>query len=233
MKKVAFVGAYDKIDFIIYVAKVLTEYGKTVMIIDGTILQKTRYIVPAINPGPKYMTTFEDIDFCVGFRSQEEIKQYLNMQIANEFQYDYVLIDVDTPEMAATFAVDTFNLFYYVSSMDLYSIIRGLTVFDSFRQPVTATKIMYLKHITKQDDEYINYLAQGRKVNFNPNDIVYLPFENGDLTIIYENQRVKKIRLKKISEQFKSGVLYVASQIADAKDYRELLKPLKILEKGV
>ena len=65
------------------------------------------------------------------------------------------------------------------------------------------------------------------------NDIVYIPFENGDLTIIYENQRVEKIRLKKISEQFKSGVLYVASQIADAKDYRELLKPLKILEKGV
>ena len=42
-----------------------------------------------------------------------------------------------------------------------------------------------------------------------------------------------KIRLKRISEQFKSGVLYVASQIADAKDYRELLKPLRKLEKGV
>lgn len=50
MEKIGFIGGYDKTDLIIYVAKILTELGKKVLILDTTKKQKTRYIVPAINP---------------------------------------------------------------------------------------------------------------------------------------------------------------------------------------
>ena len=53
MKKVGFIGAYDKTDLIIYVAKILTALNKSVLIVDATTTQKSRYVVPAINPTVK------------------------------------------------------------------------------------------------------------------------------------------------------------------------------------
>ena len=50
MKKVGFIGAYDKTDLLVNIAKVLTEMKNKVLIIDTTINQKAKYIVPAINP---------------------------------------------------------------------------------------------------------------------------------------------------------------------------------------
>ena len=40
MKKIGFIGAYDKIDLILYIAKLLRALGKKIMIVDATILQK-------------------------------------------------------------------------------------------------------------------------------------------------------------------------------------------------
>lgn len=40
MKKIAFIGSYDKTDFLLYVAKIITVLGKKVMIVDSTIMQK-------------------------------------------------------------------------------------------------------------------------------------------------------------------------------------------------
>ena len=50
MEKVGFIGGYDKIDLMIYTAKILTAMGKRIIILDTTQKQKSRYIVPAINP---------------------------------------------------------------------------------------------------------------------------------------------------------------------------------------
>ena len=58
MRKIGFIGAYDKIDFIIYIAKILVEMGQSVLVIDGTITQKARYIVPTIEPTTTYITEF-------------------------------------------------------------------------------------------------------------------------------------------------------------------------------
>ena len=56
MEKFGFVGAYDKTDFIIYIAKILTVLGKRVIVIDSTLNQKAKYIVPVINPTKSYVT---------------------------------------------------------------------------------------------------------------------------------------------------------------------------------
>ena len=67
MKKIGFIGAYDKTDVILSVAKVLTMVGKKVLIIDDTITQKCKYVVPVINPTKTYITSYEGIDVAVGF----------------------------------------------------------------------------------------------------------------------------------------------------------------------
>ena len=56
MRKIGFIGAFEKTDLIIYTAKILTEVGKRVLMVDTTILQKARYIVPCIAPTRFYVT---------------------------------------------------------------------------------------------------------------------------------------------------------------------------------
>lgn len=79
MKKIGFIGAYDKTDLILYVAKAAVEIGKSVLVVDATILQKARYIVPCIAPSKYYITEYEKIDVAVGFNNLEEIKKYLSV----------------------------------------------------------------------------------------------------------------------------------------------------------
>ena len=68
MKKIGFVGAYDKKDLVLYIAKILTKLNKKVLVIDSTIKQKTKYIVPTIKPAKAYVTEFEGFEVAVGFR---------------------------------------------------------------------------------------------------------------------------------------------------------------------
>lgn len=80
MKKIGFIGAYDKTDLILYVAKAAVEVGKSVLVVDATVLQKARYIVPCIAPSKYYITEYEKIDVAVGFNNLEEIKKYLSVE---------------------------------------------------------------------------------------------------------------------------------------------------------
>ena len=80
MKKIGFIGAYDKTDLILYVAKATVEAGKSVLVIDATVLQKARYIVPCIAPSKYYITEYEKIDVAVGFNNLDEIKKYLGVE---------------------------------------------------------------------------------------------------------------------------------------------------------
>lgn len=79
MKKIGFIGAYDKTDLILYVAKTIAEMNKKVLVVDTTLLQKARYIVPCIAPSKCYITEYEKIDVAVGFKDLDEIKKYLGV----------------------------------------------------------------------------------------------------------------------------------------------------------
>ena len=76
MDIIGFIGVYDKTDLLINVAKILTTMKKRVLIVDTTIEQKTKYVVPAINPTASYVTNFEEFDVAVGFNNLEQITCY-------------------------------------------------------------------------------------------------------------------------------------------------------------
>ena len=81
MKTVGFIGAYDKTDLILYVAKIMIGLKRRVLLIDSTITQKSRYVVPVIGPTKSYVTEFEGIDVAVGFDDFKQIEQYINAGI--------------------------------------------------------------------------------------------------------------------------------------------------------
>lgn len=232
MKKIGFIGAYDKIDFMLYIAKILVEMGKKVLIVDATLTQKAKYIVPVIKPSRAYVTEFEGIDIAVGFETFDNIKQYLAVPQMMDLDYDIALVDLDTPEGVEKFELEKFEENYFVTSFDMYSIKKGIESISGLKSEIRATKILFAREVLREENEYLNFLSLGSKIVWN-DEIIYLPFEVGDQTVIYNNQRVSKIKFKKLSMQYKEGLMYVAGQIVGHENYNALRKVFKKIEKGV
>lgn len=232
MKKIGFIGAYDKTDLILYVAKILTTLKQKVLVIDSTINQKARYIVPVINPTVKYVTEFEEIDIAVGFENISDIKKYLGLAEEQEMEYDIILIDTDNINGFNSYGLEEASKNYFVTSFDNYSLKKGLDILTGLKEPISLTKVYFSKEMLKEEDDYLNFLSLGYKVIWNEYRL-YFPIENGDLTVIYENQRVAKIKLKKLSIQYKDGLAYLAEEILGNVSESNIRRAIKAIERNV
>lgn len=228
MKKIGFIGAYDKTDLILCLAKVLTEANKKILILDVTTTQKCKYVVPVINPTKSYITDFEGIDVAVGFESLEEIKQYLGLDSDEKMEYDFMIIDTDNYEEIVRFDLKSADKLYYVTSFDAYSLKKGLEIISQLDTPLKMTRLFYTKEMLKEEVEYFDYLALGIKVIWNEEKIYFL-IENGDLSELIENQRIEKIKLKNLSNEYKDNIEYLVSDISPEigeKNIRNIIKNL-------
>ena len=214
MKQVGFVGAFDKTDLIIYIDKILTVLCKRVLIADTTITQKAKYVVPALNPTLSYITEFEEIDIAVGFKNVEAIANYTNRSIET-LEYDYLLLDIDSAESAMNFRIDRSVQNFFVTSFDTYDIRRGVEILGQFQTPIKMTKVLFSKEVSKEDDEYLNYLSLGAKVMWE-DDRIYFPLEMGDKTAIINNQKVAKVRFENLTSMYKDGMEFIIAKIDQA-----------------
>ena len=231
MRKIGFIGAYDKTDLIINVAKILTTTKKKVLIVDATILQKSRYIVPVINPTKMYVTEYEDIDVAIGFSNFDDIKKYLGTPEEQELGYDIVFVDTDNIQGYRQFALQDAEKRYFVTSFDLYSLKKGLETLTGLENMTSLTKVYFSKDMLKEDDDYLNYLSKEYKIIWEEEKI-YFPIENGDLSVIYENQRLAKVGFRKLSIQYKDGLAYIAEQILGNGSDGEIRRAIKTIERG-
>lgn len=231
MRKIGFIGAYDKTDLIINVAKILTTTKKKVLIVDATILQKSRYIVPVINPTKMYVTEYEDIDVAIGFSNFGDIKKYLGTPVEEELDYDIVFVDTDNIQGYMQFDLQDAEKRYFVTSFDLYSLKKGLETLTELENMTSLTKVYFSKDMLKEDDDYLNYLSKEYKIIWEEEKI-YFPIENGDLSVIYENQRLAKVGFRKLSIQYKDGLAYIAEQILGNGSDGEIRRAIKAIEKG-
>lgn len=213
MERIAFIGSYDKADFIIYIAKILANTGKKVLVVDSTVLQKTRYIVPTMQAPKQYITTFEDVDIAIGFQSFDQIKQYKAMDKSEDFDYEYCLLDIDSYRGYYYFGIKTEDKKYFVTSFDIYNLKRGLQVFRKLEAPTQVTKVLFTRDMLAEEDQYLNYLSRGLRVRWNSN-ILFFPFELGDQNAIFSNQRTGRIQLKGVSSQYVDGISFIAEEIS-------------------
>ena len=233
MKTIGFIGAYDKTDLIIYIARILTAMNKRVLVIDTTFLQKAKYIVPAISPAKTYITTYEDIDIAVGFYDYYAIKSYLGISEQANLDYDYIFIDIDSYECLESFNIQMADKNYFVTGLDVYTLRRGLEILSGLQERLDLTKVLFAKNLSYDEEEYFNFLALGAKVNWSE-ETIYFPFEQGDAGVIIQNQMVQKIKFKKLTELYKGSLMYIASELLESQqEQNELRKVFKQLEKGV
>ena len=212
MKKIGFIGAYDKTDIILAVAKVLAMANKKVLILDNTITQKCKYVVPVINPTKSYITTYEDIDVAVGFEDLEKLKQYLGLEENEKIEYDYFIVDTDSFEGVSTFGIQSSDKVYFVTSFDSYSLKKGIEILSQLGVPTKITKIFFSKDMLREEEEYFDYLSLGIKAIWSE-DKIYFLLENGDFPAIMENQRIAKIKLSNLSNEYKSNIKFIVNDI--------------------
>ncbi len=229
METIGFIGAYDKTDLMLNTAKILTTLGKKVLMVDSTINQKAKYVVPSINPTTSYVTNFEDIEVAVGFKTIEQIKQYL---VVDELQYDLIMVDADSAQRIEEFELENAKKNFFVTAFDVYSLKKGLEILASMKKPIDLIKVLFSKEVLTEEEEYLNFLSLGMKMVWSEYK-VYFPLENGDLTVLMENQRVEKIKFKKLSTQYKEGLISIVSAILGNESENAIRKAIKTIEKGV
>lgn len=232
MKKIGFVGAYDKTDFILYVAKFLTEMGNHVLIIDSTITQKAKYVVPVIKPTTTYFTNFENIDVAVGFDSYKKMCEYIGMDEDEELNYDYMLVDVDNLNSFENYYLENADINYFVTSFDAYSLKKGLEILSGLQQKLFMTKILFSRYMAKAENDYLDFLSSNYNIEWNE-DRINFPLENGDQTAIMENQRAAKLKTKNLSMQYRDNLIITVGHITNNTNFNELKKILKRMDKGV
>lgn len=230
MEKINFIGAYDKTDSIMYIAKILTEMKKKVIIVDATLTQKSKYVIPTVENKNEYITNYSNIDFAIGFTNYNDIKTYLGMPQSAAFTYDCMLIDIDNSDLLNNFDVYSSKKTYFVTSFDLYALKKGVEVLKRLSLPVEITKVYFSNLMSQTEDDYFNYIATGCRVKWNQEKI-YFPLLNEDLDVIKENQRLSKIRFKGLSNEYKTSLMEWTQDICG--DSNGVKKACRQIERGV
>lgn len=210
MKKVGFIGGYDKSNFLIYLSKTMSLLNNRVLVIDTTIAKKIKYIVPTINLTKTFMTTFENIDFAIGYGNTEELEEYIGEKLENK--YDFILVDIDRQEMLENFDINLDETNYFVTGFDMYSLKRGMTVFQGLNEVINLTKILFEYERKKENEDYLNYISMEYNINWN-NYTIYFTTYLEDNKVIEENQRLEKITFKRLTTDFKESMACVAQDI--------------------
>lgn len=226
MKKVGFVGVYDKTDLILSIAKILVKTGKKVLVIDTTTLQKAKYIVPNILPTRNYITSYDEIDVAIGFNNIIQIKQYIGLEENEELEYDFALIDVDNLEGANNFEIASFDKNYFVTSFDGYSLKKGIEFLRNLNIPLKMERIFYSKEMLKEEEEYFNYLTLDLKIDWEENKLYFL-LDNGDLSAQMENHLVQNIKFKNLSNEYKENVTFLTNELSPDIGERTIRKIIK------
>ena len=236
MEKIGFLGAYDKSDLIMHIAKILDLLDYKVMVVDTTLMQKTKYIVPSINPTKSYITNFENIDFAIGFENWNDIEKYLGIKFDSDEDneskkelkdlYDYILLDIDSQEMLKNFEVEQLKKKYFITGFDIYSLRKGIRIFEDLELPVKLTKILFTYEPSQDEDEYLNQISLGYKVNWN-DFTIYFQISNEDNKVKQDNERFEKIRFKRLSNNYKESLSYIIQDIDRTQNLGKIRKIMK------
>lgn len=229
MKKIGFIGATDKTDLIVYVAKVLEDLGKKVIVVDTTITQKTKYVVPSISPTKTYITDFNNVDYAIGFQNIEDIARYLGLkenEKVENLNYDYMLIDIDNEQKIDNFEIDEVGKNFFVTTFDIYSLKRGIEILKNIPLNMNLSKILMNYSIKKDDEDYLNYLSLDTRVVWTDFSI-YIPLLDENEQLIEDNQRIYRARLKRLIPEYQEGIIYIVQNIVEDLSVGKIRKMIK------
>lgn len=211
MEQIGFIGVNDKKDLLLNVAKIITKLNKSVLLVDSTIMQRLRYIVPRVSSTPTYVSEYDGIDVAVGFMNLMQICNYLGTPNLN---YDYVVIDSDNPQTFNTFMIPNSKKVFYCTSYDEFELQKSMEILATLRGEINMTKMIFSSDINNKHDEYLNHLLEKFPIKWNDEKVEF-PDIDQDRNVTLTNQLIKQVSVKNYSSTYKDSLEYLISLILE------------------
>lgn len=211
MEQIGFIGIKDKKDLLLNIAKVMLKLNKRVLIVDATLMQKLRYIIPKTSSNMTYISEYDGVDVAVGFMNLMGIANYLGGQTLN---YDYILIDSDNPQTINSFMLQNSKINFLVTSYDEYEVQKMLENLAILRMPMQFTKLIISADINNKHEEYLNHLFENYGVSWSQNKVEFSDTDT-DRKVTLTNQLSKEINLKYYTSTYKDSLEYLTSLILE------------------
>ena len=228
MRKIVFIGGYDKSDIILYMSKILSLMDKRILVIDTTLLQKMRYIIPTMTPTAKYVSTYDGIDIALGFDNMQDLIQYLG--IANfADEYDYIIYDIDNPVYYESFEIAPQDVHCMLTTFDVYAVTKGVEVLRGIKEPTEILKVLVTRDPASEESEYLDFVSFNLKIKWKE-DIVYIPFDTEDLYEIYLNQRSSRVKFTGLSMDYMESLSFLIENLTDCSS-GEIKRAVKMIER--
>lgn len=237
-KVIGLIGYVDKVEYIINLAKVLNIMGNNVLVIDGTVEEKTRYTIPSFDKKEKeHLTHFDGVDYAVGFNSIDKIKEYICTKTSNADDYDYILIDIDNAKFYEDFKADKFSRIYFFSEYTNISLAKNEELIETVAnlkemdEELEIIKVIFRYYVTRASKKYFDQRLNELGIKFSEN-IYELQYSDQDRIADIEGEQSGYIDITRHTKQFISVVTDMASEITGESSGGEIRKAVKMYTRG-
>lgn len=230
MQIIGLIGYVDKHDFIMNMAKVLEIMDKSVLVIDATIGKNLKYIVPAIDAtSESYITNYSDIDFAVGFDSYTKLDKYMKEHEVELDKYDYVLMDIDSPETYKHFNKKGFNRKYMFIDSSVLSVAKNKelvkVIRDDIKGEVKFTKIFYKAYLSRASEDYLESQIALYDIVWHEENYEII-IDDQDRIVDIDSQFSGNIQMRKHTRLYLMVISEIVSKLLD-EDPKNILKQIK------
>ena len=101
----------------------------------------------------------------------------------------------------------------------MYSLNKGMTIFEELKDTLKLTKVIFsYESATKEEEEYLNSVSVEYKIEWGESTIYFQIF-NEDIKIMQENQRLQKLRFRRLSQNYKDSLAYLIQDIDKSENF--------------
>ena len=214
MEQIGFIGFYDKKDILLNIGKIFSYLGKKTLIVDATMMQRMRYLVPKVsaNNSITYVSEYQGTDVAVGFMNLGQIAQYLG---TNQLNYDFIIIDSDNIQTMYSFMIPSMKKIFYVTSYDKFEVEKSKELFENFNRPLQLTKVIISSNLNANEDKYLVHTLENNLIKFDRKVEVLFEDTDRNRAATLQSQLVQNISFKNYTSTYKDSLEYLAALIAE------------------
>ena len=214
MEQIGFIGFYDKKDILLNIGKIFSYLGKKTLIVDATMMQRMRYIVPNVsaNNSITYVSEYQGTDVAVGFINLGQIAQYLG---ANQLNYDFVIIDSDNIQTMYSFMIPNMKKIFYVTSYDKFEVEKSKELFANINEPMILTKVAISSNLNADESNFLVHTLENNYIKFDKDKEVLFEDSDKNRAVILQSQLVNEISFRKFTNTYKDSLEYITALISE------------------
>ncbi len=237
-KIIGLVGYVNKTEYIINLAKVLTITGKSVLVIDATSEERLRYSIPAFNNSEEeYLVHFDSVDYALGFRSIEAIKEYICTKTSNADTYDIILIDIDNVQSYEDFIQENFaKTFFFIEYLNISiakneELLNTMLKYEAVERKPVLTRVLFRQYVTRASEKYFESKILSLPVDWNETEYEFA-YTDQDKIADIEFEQSGYIDMNRHTKQYISLITDMASEILGDVQAGEIRKMIKMYTRG-